>query len=246
VRAVAAGVATDVTDEIPACIEDVEKEIINGYIRLKKKYPTQPYEKLVTDSYIWVPDNFKYPRRWRNRQIGTLVSGREDSVERLIPIVREAMRKGAEPGCADKITRPGFHIMGFLGGESKIAGEIRNFLLIRDGKTEPVSPSSTAQARSIRHSLRKRSNHDLSMTRTRDAQASRGRFFYDEFLRQFSAGFAYSFVVKDAQIKFHRVDRRLPAAHYENKQNECEWNRAGEEIRIFFCKYRKTHDDTAA
>ena len=117
VRAIAAGVAIDREGEKPECVAKVDDGLINAYIRMNDRNKNLPPEDLTTKSVIWLPGNWTYPWYWRDRPIDLIVSGREATVERLMPIVRERLKTGPGPGCADKILRAGFHLGGKLAGE---------------------------------------------------------------------------------------------------------------------------------
>jgi len=127
VLAIAAGVAIDREGEVSQCIEDVEIELVDAYIRLKSQYPKRSYEDLVVRSDIWWPSDLKRPWYWRDRPVCLLRGGREATINRLKPIIKQRLEEGLRPGCADKIERAGLHLGGWVAREGKAQARIATY-----------------------------------------------------------------------------------------------------------------------
>jgi len=118
VAAIAAGVAIDSEGEPPKTLAAVQEAMIDAYLRYKKLHPKLSYQEIVEKSRLWLPDDWVYPRRWRDRPVEMLTRGRETTIERLKPVVAEKLsKKSIAPGCADRYLRPGTHLGGLWAGE---------------------------------------------------------------------------------------------------------------------------------
>lgn len=127
VRVISAAVAIDSTGELVSCLTDVQAEIIQVHLRLKKSLPGISHEQIVTKALTWVPNDHDYGMIWVDRSITTIEKGREATIARLKPLVTAALKKEPAPGCANKFVRPGFHAFGTLGGEGGAAKVIRTY-----------------------------------------------------------------------------------------------------------------------
>lgn len=127
ILAIAVGVAIDREGETPECQEDVDIGLIDAYIRLNAASPQTPAEDVTTTSRIWLPDSWEYPWYWKDRPICWVRSGREATVERLKPIVKERLKTGPAQGCGDRVKRATMHLGGRLGGERKAQAEVLKY-----------------------------------------------------------------------------------------------------------------------
>lgn len=118
VAAIAAGVAIDSEGEPPQTLVHVQEAMIDAHLRYKKLRQELSYQEIVEKSKLWLPDDWKYPRRWRDRPISMLTRGRETTIARLKPIIAKKLSAGTiAEGCADRYVRPGWHTGGLWGGE---------------------------------------------------------------------------------------------------------------------------------
>lgn len=126
ILSIAAGVAIDREGETTACMEDVEIELIDSNVRLKYDFPTRSYDDLVTKSDIWWPSDLKRPWYWKDRPVCLIRAGRENTIKRLKPIVKERLA-AARQGCANIIERAGFHLGGWLAREGKAQARVATY-----------------------------------------------------------------------------------------------------------------------
>lgn len=116
--AIAAGVAIDSEGEPPKTLAAVQEAMVDAHLRYKKLHPNFSYQEIVEKSRLWLPDDWTYPRRWRDRPVEMLTRGRETTIARLKPAITEKLsQKSIAPGCADRYLRPGTHLGGLWGGE---------------------------------------------------------------------------------------------------------------------------------
>jgi hypothetical protein len=127
VLAIAAGVAIDREGENSDCFELTEDTLIDAYVRMNERYKNRPSTELTTKSIIWLPNKWTQPWLWRDRPICLIRGGREETIKRLKPIVERRLKSGVAPGCADKLLRPGFHLGGWIGDETKARAEVSKY-----------------------------------------------------------------------------------------------------------------------
>lgn len=126
-RDIAAAVAIDSEGERVDLLAEARIELIDIHLRAKKRLPSLTYRQIVAKALPWVPDDWKYPRRWQDRDTVITEMGRSESVKELIPIVLARMTSGPGQGCAAKIIRPKWHWAGWAGGEGGAAKIIRTY-----------------------------------------------------------------------------------------------------------------------
>lgn len=102
-------------------------ELIDITLRAKKRLPDLSYRQIVAKALTWVPDDWKYPARWQDRDTVSIEMARTESVKELFPIVMKRMRDGPGDGCAAKIIRAKWHFFGWAGGEDGAANIIRTY-----------------------------------------------------------------------------------------------------------------------
>jgi hypothetical protein len=126
-RDVAVALAIDLEGERTDLLTEARIELIDVFLRAKKRLPGLSYRTLVAKAIEFVPDDFDYSWRWQDRDVEVTAKRRQETVKELTPIVLERMRAGPGPGCAAKIVRPSLHWAGFLGGERKAWQVIRTY-----------------------------------------------------------------------------------------------------------------------
>lgn len=126
-RDIAAAAAIDCEGESVTLIGKCWREVTRITVRAKKRLPHLSYRKIVAKALTWVPDNWEYPRRWRDRDTVITEMGRSETVKDLIPLVTAWMQDDSDEGCAAKIVRAGTHLFGIAGGELDAVGIIRTY-----------------------------------------------------------------------------------------------------------------------
>ncbi len=124
---IAAAVAIDCEGERPKLLGQCWLEVTDIILRAKARLPDLSFRQIVAMALTWIPDDWKYPRRWRDRDSAITEMARSETVKELVPLVMKRMAAGPAEGCAAKIVRANWHLFGFLGGEGGAANEIRTY-----------------------------------------------------------------------------------------------------------------------
>lgn len=124
---IAAAVAIDCEGERVDLIGKCWREVTHIILRAKQRLPHLSFRQIVAKALTWVPDKWKYPRRWRDRDTAITEMARSETVKDLVPSVMKWMEEGPDEGCAAKIVRAGWHWFGIAGGEMSAVSEIRTY-----------------------------------------------------------------------------------------------------------------------